>query len=65
MDGHQAHGVEAVGLEGGLALAGFGEVAGGGVGEEAAQVAALGALVVAGEAHQLAEVREAAVAAGS
>ncbi len=65
MDRHQPHGVQALGLERGLAFAGLGEVAGLGVGEEAAQVAALGALVLAGQAHQLAQVREPAVAAGA
>ena len=64
VDRHQPHGVQALGLERGLALARLGEVARGGVGEEAAQVAALGALVLAGQPHQLAQVREPAVAAG-
>ena len=65
VDRHQAHGVQALGLERGLALARLGEVAGLGVGEEAAQVAALGALVLARQPHQLAQVREPAVAAGA
>ena len=65
VDRHQPHGVQALGLERRLALARLGEVAGLGVGEEAAQVAALGAFVLARQAHQLAQVREAAVAAGA
>ncbi len=65
MDGHQAHRVEPVGLERGLALAGLGEVLGDRVGEEAAQVGALGALVVARQAHQLAQVGQPPVAAAA
>ena len=64
VDRHQADGVQALGFERGLALARLGEVAGLGVGEEAAEVAALGAFVLAREAHELAQVREPAVAAG-
>ena len=64
MDRHQAHGVQPLGLERRLALAGLGEVALGRVGQERAQVAPLGALELAGQAHQLAQVGEPPVAAG-
>ena len=65
VDRHQPHGVEALGLERRLALARLGEVLADGVAQEAAQVAALRALVLAREPHQLAQVREPAVAAGA
>ena len=58
VDRHQPHRVEPLGLERRLALARRGEVARRGVGEEAVQVAPLRALVLARQAHQLAQVRE-------
>ncbi len=65
VDRHQADGVQAFGFERGLALARRGEVAGLRVGEEPAEVTALGAFVLAREAHELAQVREPAVPAGA
>ena len=65
VDRHQPHGVEPLRLQRGLALARLGEVLTRGVRQEAAQVTAFGALVLAGEAHQLAQVGQPALAAGT
>ena len=65
VDRHEPHGVQALGLERGLALARLGQVLPDRVDEEAAQVAALRALVLARQPHQLAQVRQPAVAAGA
>ena len=65
MDRHQPHGVEAFGLERRLPLTRLREILADGVAEEPAEVAALRALVLAREPHQLAQVREPAVAAGA
>ena len=65
MDRHQPHGVEPVGLERRLALAGLREVLRDREVQEAAQVAALRVLVLARQPHELAQVREPPLAAGA
>ena len=65
VDRHQPHGVEPLGLERRLALARLDQVLRGGEGDEAAQVRALGVLVLAREPHQLAQVRQPPLAAGA